>query len=217
MLTAAKRTQAKENCHPMQSAVVQVEREFKVSGFAVLLRSKTVNCYVRNDMAGSAPLLRGYKGIMPKAVFKLLVLAVESFIQIKQMHCEAIVRKQLVVVANELCAIVSGNRIKENMLEQMLPTTTVSLDVMVAPAVEERQVLWTTYVNLHGWLSLSLRSPSLISVASQTASTEITTNQGYKDLDTFYLLDIRGLAPSAREKAARVSEWHCHRKPVWAG
>ena len=84
MLVAAKRTQVKENCRPRSSVVAQVERKFQLRGFAVLLSSKTVNRYIRNDMAGSAPLSRGYKGIAPKAVFKLLVFMVESFIKIKQ-------------------------------------------------------------------------------------------------------------------------------------
>jgi hypothetical protein len=42
-------------------------------------------------MIGSAPLARGYEGIIPKAAFKLLALAIESFMQIKQLNCEVIV------------------------------------------------------------------------------------------------------------------------------
>ena len=84
MLIAVKRTQAKKNCRPTPSVVVQVECKLQLCGFAVSLSSKTVNRYIRNDMAGSAPLSRGYKGIAPKAVFKLLVFMVESFIKIKQ-------------------------------------------------------------------------------------------------------------------------------------
>jgi hypothetical protein len=44
-------------------------------------------------MIGSAPLARGYKRIIPKAVFKLLVLTIELFIQIKQVYCKVIMRK----------------------------------------------------------------------------------------------------------------------------
>ena len=74
---------------------------------------------------GSAPLARGYEGIIPKAIFKLLVLAVESFIKIKQVNCEVIVQKQLLVAVNKLCGIASGDRIKENMLERVMRSTTV--------------------------------------------------------------------------------------------
>ena len=151
MLVATKRTQAKENCCPKSSVVAQVEPEFKLHGFVVSLSSKTVNRFVRNDIAGSAPLLRGYEGIMSRAVFKLLVLAVESFIEIKQLNCEVIVGKQLMVMVNELCGIASKNLINENMFKWVLRSTTVFLVVMVAPALEERQVLWTTYDNLHMW------------------------------------------------------------------
>ena len=60
-------------------------------GFGVSLAKSTVICYVSKNIVGSAPLARRYEGIIPKAVFKLLVLAVESFIQIKQVDCEVIV------------------------------------------------------------------------------------------------------------------------------
>ena len=102
-------------------------------------------------MVGSALLARGYKGIISKAVFKLLVLAVKLFIQIKQVNCKVIVRKQLLVVVNNLCGIASVDRIKEKMLEQVMRLTTVSLNVTIAPAVKERRLLWTTFVNLHAW------------------------------------------------------------------
>jgi hypothetical protein len=102
-------------------------------------------------MIGSAPLARGYEGIIPKAAFKLLVLAVESYIQIKQLNCEVIVRKQLLVVVNKMCGIASIDRIKENMLDRVMRSTPVSFDPIVALPVKERRLLWTTYDNLHTW------------------------------------------------------------------
>jgi hypothetical protein len=118
---------------------------------ALRCRCQKFNCYVRNDMIGSAPLARGYEGIIPKAAFKLLVLAVESYIQIKQLNCEVIVWQQLLVVVNKMCGIASIDRIKENMLDRVMRSTPVSFDAIVAPPVEERRLLWTTYDNLHTW------------------------------------------------------------------
>ena len=92
-LVATKRMQAKENCHPTSSVVKQVKHKFKACGFVVLLSRETVNCYVRNDLTGSAPLSRDYEGVVPRVVFKLLVLAVESFIQTKQLNFKMIVQK----------------------------------------------------------------------------------------------------------------------------
>jgi hypothetical protein len=83
---------------------------------------------------------------VPKAVFKLLVFAVESFIKIKQLNCEVIVWKHLMVTVKELCGIKSTNRMNENMWERVMRLTTVSLDVTVTPAVEKRQLLWTNVV-----------------------------------------------------------------------
>jgi len=71
----------------MQSIITEVEEEFRARGFEVPLSKTTVNRYVWNDMIRSAPLTRGYEGIIPKAAFKLLVLAVELYIQIKQLNC----------------------------------------------------------------------------------------------------------------------------------
>ena len=152
MLVATERAeQEKENARLTAAVIAQVKGEFKARGFVVKLAKSTVNRYVQNDMVATAPLARGYEGIIPKAVFKLLVLAVESFIQIKQVNCEVVVRKQLLVAVNKLCGIASGDRIKENMLERVMRSTTVSLDVTVAPAFEERRLLWTTHDNLHMW------------------------------------------------------------------
>jgi hypothetical protein len=66
-------------------------------------------------------------------------------------NCKVIVRKQLLVVMNKLCGIASGDRIKENILEWVMRLMTVSLDVTITPAVEERSLLWTTRDNLHTW------------------------------------------------------------------
>ena len=116
------------------------------------LSSETVNHYIRKDMASTAPLSRGYEGIVPKAVFKMLVLAVESCIQIKQINCKVIVRKQLVVIVNVLCDIISGNCLTENIFERVMSLTEVSLDVTITPAIKERRFIGTTYDNnLHTW------------------------------------------------------------------
>ena len=92
MLVAAEREQEKESAHPTATVIAQVEGEFKARGFAVKLTKSTVNRYVQRDMVGTTPLTRGYEGIIPKAVFKLLVLAIESFIQIKQVNCKGCAR-----------------------------------------------------------------------------------------------------------------------------
>ncbi len=116
------------------------------------LSSETVNRYIQNNMASTASLSRGYEGIVPKAVFKILVLAVELCIQIKQINCKVIVRKQLVVIVNVLCGIISGNCLTENIFERVMRLTEVSLDVTITPAIKERRVIWTTYDNnLHTW------------------------------------------------------------------
>jgi hypothetical protein len=102
-------------------------------------------------MIGSALLMRGYEGIISKAVFKLLVLPIKLFIQIKQVNCKVIVWKKLLVVVNGMCRIKSINQIKENMLKQVMRLMTVSFNVAVALPVKERRLLWTMYNKLHVW------------------------------------------------------------------
>ena len=144
-LIAAERGTEKENACPMLLIITKVKGEFRAHGFEVSLSKATVNRYIRNDMIGSAPLVRGCKGIIPEAAFKLqlLFLAVESFMQINQLNCD--------VVVNKMCGITSIDRIKENMLDRVMRSTPVSFDAIVAPPVEERRLLWTTYDNLHRW------------------------------------------------------------------
>jgi hypothetical protein len=131
------RVEEKENICPTLTLIVQVEGEIIACGFGVSLTKSTVNRYVSNVMVRSAPLARRYKGIIPKTVFKLLVLTVESFIQIKQVNWDVIVQNQLLVVINTMWGIKSDNKTKENMFEQVMRSTTVSLDFTVAPAVKE--------------------------------------------------------------------------------
>jgi hypothetical protein len=52
----------------------------------VTLSKNTINQYVAHGMLGTFPLVRGYEGMMPKHSFQLLVLAVESFIQISNVN-----------------------------------------------------------------------------------------------------------------------------------
>jgi hypothetical protein len=146
ILVAAARE--KKNHEPRQSILKQVERGFAARGHPVSLNTKTVNCYMQNYMVGCAPLLRGYEGVIPKAAFNLLVLTVQSFIQIKQPNSKVIVRKQLLIVLNELCGIESDICMKENMLKQVMAATMVSLNVNVLVAVEKRCLMWMMYDNL---------------------------------------------------------------------
>ncbi len=106
-------------------------------------------------MIGTFPLARGYKGAMPHAAFELFVLAAESFIQIKGMNKDHIKRNTLMILFNELCGVTSskGRRVKDSMFERVMRATNVSLNASVSPAVKDRRVRWTTYSNLHAWLS----------------------------------------------------------------
>ena len=121
----------------------------------VKLAASTINTYVRDGKVGQEPAKRGYEGILSKDAFKLLVFAVESYIQINQVNCIPLKRNILISIINEVCAIVSNPNVKmkDNMFERVMQNTTVSLHAAVSVAVEERRILWTTYDNLHIWFT----------------------------------------------------------------
>ena len=51
-------------------------------------------------MLGTFPLVRGYEGMMPKHAFELLVLAVESFVQISNVNSINAKRSTLMMAVN---------------------------------------------------------------------------------------------------------------------
>jgi hypothetical protein len=151
-LVAEERAKEKENRRTTAEVIVQVEGEFRARGFPVTMSKPTVNRYVTLNMIGTFLLARGYEGVMPHAAFELLVIAAESFIQIKGVNKDHIERNTLMIMFNELCGVTSlKGRVKENMFERVMQATNVSLNASVSPAVEDRHVRWTTYSNLHAW------------------------------------------------------------------
>jgi len=81
-LVAEERAKPKEDCRTTAQVSAQVEGEFSARGYGVTLSKNTINWYVALGMVGTFPLARGYKGTMPMHTFELLVLAVESYVQI---------------------------------------------------------------------------------------------------------------------------------------
>jgi hypothetical protein len=85
-LVTEERLKEKENQRMAAQVINQVEGEFTAHGFGVTLSTTTINKYVRLNMTGMFPLIQGYKGLQPLHVFKLLVLAAKSFMQINQVN-----------------------------------------------------------------------------------------------------------------------------------
>ncbi len=81
-LIAKERAMPKEDHQTTVQVIAQVEGEFRARGYGVALSKNTINWYIALNMIVMFPLARGYKGMMPKHAFELLVLTVESYIQI---------------------------------------------------------------------------------------------------------------------------------------
>jgi hypothetical protein len=85
-LVAEERAMPKEDHQTTVHVIVQVKGEFRARGYGMTLSKNTINRYVALNMIGTFSLARGYKGMMPKHAFELLVLAVELYIQISNVN-----------------------------------------------------------------------------------------------------------------------------------
>ncbi len=56
-------------------------------------------------MVGTSPLTRGYEGAIPPYAFNLLVLTVESFIQINQVSSVIVEGTQILMKFNKCCNV----------------------------------------------------------------------------------------------------------------
>ena len=89
---------------------------------------------------------------MPRQCFDVLVLAVESYMQISQVNGVAFGTKIMTLKINKCCEIKSRSKRPIHMLhDRVMKATTVLLNASVATPVEERRVRWTTYSNLLNW------------------------------------------------------------------
>ena len=86
ILDAEERALPKEDRRSTAQVIAQVEGEFRGRGHGVTLNKNTINRYVQLGMVGTFPLSHGYEGTMPRHAFDLLVLAVESNIQISNIN-----------------------------------------------------------------------------------------------------------------------------------
>jgi len=85
-LVAEERALPKEDRRSTAQVIAQVEGEFRARGHGVTLSKNSINRYVQLGMVGTFPPARGYEGTMPRHAFDLLVLAVESYIQISNIN-----------------------------------------------------------------------------------------------------------------------------------
>ena len=83
----------------------QVEGEFAARGFPLILPRSTINKYVANGCVGEFPATRGMEGSMPRQCFDVLVLAVESYMQISQVNGVALGTKIMTLKIKECCGI----------------------------------------------------------------------------------------------------------------
>jgi hypothetical protein len=76
-------------------------------------------------MIGTFPrLVRGYEGLIPPHIFKLLVLAAESFMQINDVNSVIVPWQKIIMRVNELCSIASEGKPKTSIFDRVMRSTT---------------------------------------------------------------------------------------------
>ena len=114
---------------------------FRAQGHVVTLNKNTINQYVQLGMVRTFPLSRGYDGTMPRHAFDLLVLAVESYIQINNVNSIVIEQKQLIMSVNTCCGVpLAECSTKHSVYDRVMRSTNVSLNADVSPPVEKRRL-----------------------------------------------------------------------------
>ncbi len=134
LVVVEREKEEKENRHTTNMVIAQVEGEFKARGFEVHLTKATINRHVANGMIGTKPPPRGIVGSMPVHAFDLLVLAVESFIQINQVNCIVLEWQGIICAINKCCGIVvvADGGLKLSLFLRVMRATNVSLNVTIA-------------------------------------------------------------------------------------
>jgi hypothetical protein len=119
----------------------QVDGEFRAHGYCIKLNKPTINQYLMLGMVGMFPLAWGYEGTIPPHAFNLLMLAVESFIQINQVNSVLVERTQILTKINKCCSVLLQEcKTKRSLYNRVMRVMNLSLNADISPAVEERPV-----------------------------------------------------------------------------
>ena len=142
---------AQERKKPKGRSATEVSRIVNLE-FGSSLSGRSVLRYVANGMAGESPMKRGPTGGLSSSVFKLLQLAFESFVRIKQANADSSsnTRMSLQRLVNSTVSVVLDTD-TDNLLNRLLRDSKIDLQASVENPVEERRIRWTTFSNLSMW------------------------------------------------------------------
>jgi len=151
-LVAEERALPKEDRRSTAQVMAQVEGEFRARGHGATLNKYMINRYVQLGMVGTFPLARGYEGTMLGHAFNLLVLAVESFIQINSFNSVVREQKEIIMIVNMCCGVPPAEcSMKHSIFGHVMQSTNVSLKADVSPPVEKMRLRWMAWLNLIKW------------------------------------------------------------------
>ncbi len=138
-LVTTERSKPEGNRRTTMQLIKQVIAEFQLRGLRVSLSKTTINKYVARGSIGQFPIARGYCGMIPPHVFCLLVLAIESKIQIDQVNSGSLEQSEIIQAINKCCGVAAaeGGHPKATLFKRVMWATNVKLNVTISPPVEE--------------------------------------------------------------------------------
>ncbi len=111
---------------------------------------RTVQYYVQNNMAGESPKKRGPDGGINKQDFKILTMAYERFIRIKQLNPES-GQNTCSLLLKRVNKVMKTGSSSDRLLQRLQKNWTIDFTAGVGNPQEEWRHCWTTYSNINCW------------------------------------------------------------------
>lgn len=118
--------------------------------YNTLISARTVQHYVKNDLAGNSPQKHGPDGGLSCDDFKILVAAYKSYIQIKQINAETSGNNQK-LLAQRINNTVKNDSKSDRLFQQLQKESTIDFKACVSNPQEESRQRWTNYSNINCW------------------------------------------------------------------
>ncbi len=114
------------------------------------LSGRTIMRYVANGMIGVSPLKMGPDGGVPEEHFKLLLLAVETYIRISQINGETS-NNTATLLTKRINSTMNNISKSSHLFQRVMRECAIDFKAGVSNPIEERRLRWTTFHNLNTW------------------------------------------------------------------
>jgi hypothetical protein len=115
---------------------------------------QTAACYVHTGLVGVSPLTLGPVGHFPKVIYKSLVRAYATYLELKQAGCKRqSTINQLVKLVNATVNAGGFHKTDGNLTCKLQKDTACEFEVGKPNIIEQQHIEWTTSYHLNMWYS----------------------------------------------------------------